>query len=245
MMQNDFLEPEFKDVYDTWKAAPSPETNTKLIGALEPVIQKGMQSYGVNDPVGYSRARLMTLDAVRKYDPRRASLQSHILTNLQGLRRATTNQQNFVRIPERLAIESQRLHEAQQQLQDDLNRLPSDNELADHMGVPLKRLAQIRRARSGYAGSQVQSEDTQEDPSSRVPGQSRAAELWTQIVYDDLGPIDQKIMEHTLGLNGQDRLSNQEIAAKLGRSPGAITQRKLKIQQLLDRETELSPFLGD
>lgn len=244
-MHDDYLEPEFKDVYNTWKTTPSPETNSQLIGVLEPVIQKGIQSYGTSDPISYSRARLMTLDAVRKYDPRRASLQSHVLTNLQGLRRATAKQQNFVRVPERLAIESQRLNETQQQLQDELGRLPTDNEIADSMGLPLKRLAQIRRAKSGYAGSQVQSEDTQEDPGSRVPGRSRAAELWTQIVYDDLSPIDQKIMEHTLGLNGQDRLSNQEIAAKLGRSPGAITQRKIKIQQMLDREAELSPFLGD
>jgi IS30 family transposase len=51
-------------------------------------------------------------------------------------------------------------------------------------------------------------------------------------------------MELTLGMFGNKKHSNAEIAQKLGRSPGAITQRKIKIQQLLDQEYELSPFIA-
>jgi DNA-binding NarL/FixJ family response regulator len=46
-------------------------------------------------------------------------------------------------------------------------------------------------------------------------------------------------MEHTLGMNNKKVLSNQEIARKLGLSPGAISQRKARIQQLLDRREDL------
>lgn len=244
-MTKSLLEPEFQEPYDAWKAQPSPTTNSRMVAAIEPIVQKGMQTYGAKGPLGYSRARLMAFDALQKYDPQRSPLQSHILSHLQGLRRATTQQQNFVRIPDRIAIENFKLSEEQQRLSDELGRPPTDVELADSMRVPLKRLAQIRRGHAGYASSQVQDVETQDSPGSRVPGRSRAAELWTQIVYDDLGPIDQKILEHSLGLNGQPRLANHEIAKKLGRTPGAITQRKIRIQQLLDREQELSPFLDD
>ena len=63
------------------------------------------------------------------------------------------------------------------------------------------------------------------------------------MVYQGLSPLDQRVMELTLGMRGNKKLSNQEIAAKLNRSPGAITQRKTKIQQLLDQEQKLSPFI--
>ena len=245
METKDFLEPEFRENYTAWKTTPSPATNRALIGALDPIVRKGMQMYAKDDPVVYGKARLMAWDAVKKYDPAKAPLQSHILTHMQGLRRATNTQQNFVRIPERIAMESHRLNEETQRLQDEFGRLPTDAEVSDALGVSLQRLAKIRSAKSGYASSQVQDADTQESPGSHVPGRGDSQQLWTQIVYDDLSPIDQKIMEHALGLNGQERLSNQAIAAKLGRSPGAITQRKARIQQLLDRESELSPFLGE
>ena len=67
---------------------------------------------------------------------------------------------------------------------------------------------------------------------------------WTEIVYQDLGPVDQKIMEMSLGMHGQKKLSNLEIAKKLNRSPGAITQRKMRIQELLNQESDFSPFIG-
>ena len=91
----------------------------------------------------------------------------------------------------------------------------------------------------------VEREDADETSSSPavhklgIPG---AQEYWLKIVYDDLQPVDQRVMELTLGLNGQSKLSNQEIAARLRISPGAVTQRKAKIQAVLDREHDLSPF---
>ena len=67
-------------------------------------------------------------------------------------------------------------------------------------------------------------------------------DIWLQVIYDDLSPIDKKIFEYALGYNGKSVLSNQQIAAKLGRSPGAISQRKLLIQKMIDQESDLSPF---
>ena len=55
---------------------------------------------------------------------------------------------------------------------------------------------------------------------------------------------DQKIMELSLGMRGHKPLSNLEIAKKLGRSPGALSQRKAKIQAMIDKEEDLSPFIG-
>jgi len=63
--------------------------------------------------------------------------------------------------------------------------------------------------------------------------------MWREMVYDDLTSQDQKIMEMTLGLNGRRPMSNLEIARKLNRSPGLVSQRKGYIQSLLDQEEEM------
>jgi hypothetical protein len=68
---------------------------------------------------------------------------------------------------------------------------------------------------------------------------AKRVNMWREMVYDDLNAQDRKIMEYTLGLNGRKPMSNQEVARKLGKSPGLISQRKKYIQEQLDQEQEM------
>ena len=125
-----------------------------------------------------------------------------------------------------------------------MGREPTDAELSDRLGISLQRLNKIRQYQPGMSTGQAESADPmQGQPASIMPNQHENEEYCAQIVYMDLGPMDQKIMEWTLGMNGHKKLSNQEIAKKLNRSPGAITQRKMRIQKLMDQEQDLSPFV--
>jgi len=47
------------------------------------------------------------------------------------------------------------------------------------------------------------------------------------------------ILEHSTGLFGQPKLSNNDIARKLSVTPSAISQRRLRIQNQLDMQDEL------
>ena len=78
----------------------------------------------------------------------------------------------------------------------------------------------------------------------RPPVLQKASKFWVELVYSDLDETDQLILAHTLGLRGREVLQNQQLAKKLGISPGAVSQRKQRIQRLLDREQQLSPFMG-
>lgn len=57
-------------------------------------------------------------------------------------------------------------------------------------------------------------------------------------VYNSVGPIEKKIMEWT-DPSRKVQLSNNEIASKLRLSPGAVSQRKAKIQEMLGAVREL------
>jgi hypothetical protein len=114
------------------------------------------------------------------------------------------------------------------------------------MGLSMPRLTRIRKFQPGMSSGQIEEQNPMAGGGAgQIPGQRDAADLWAEVVYQDLSPMDQAIMERTLGMRGHKKMSNQDLARHLSRSPGAITQRKMKIQQLLDQERELSPFIAE
>lgn len=239
---NDYLEDDFREPYETWKAANNaPEANAAFLKHLNPVIDGAINAHvGRSNPLLVSRARRMTLDAVRNYDPKRSRLKTHLFNQLQGLKRVNRQQTTILRVPERVALDRHHLAGSTQELTDKLGREPSDAELADHTGFSARRLSRVRSYSPAVAEGTLEAfSPTQEVlGNSTNPAQARAG-MWQQIVYGDLSPTDQAVMEHALGLNGRPRLSNQEIAQKLKKSPGLISQRKKMIQGLLDKEESL------
>jgi DNA-directed RNA polymerase specialized sigma subunit len=239
-----FLEEEFHAPYHVWKADPSPRNASALLQAVDPVISSALRTYGGTSPspVLRSHAKLLVLDAAGRYDPSRAKLRTHLMTNLQGLRRVHARQTQIIGVPERVGLDLHRLHLAERDLSDKLGRDPSDAELAEHTGLSMKRLGHVRQARPGYAEGQIAARGPEGEPAFDPAVVGADDEAWVRFVHHDLHPADQLILEHTLGLNNKRKLSKQQIAKKLRLSPGAISQRAAKIQQLLDKREELASF---
>jgi DNA-directed RNA polymerase specialized sigma subunit len=188
----------------------------------------------------------MTLEGLRSYDPvRKVRLQTHLYNHLQGLKRVNRQETQGVSVPERIVLERRYLDSNHSDLTEELGREPTDSELMDRTGLSAKRLTRLRQYQRAIP------EGSMADPISGAEygGSVRSAQQqhtpWTQLVYDDLDPHHQKVMEFSLGLHGHPVLPNHEIARRLGKSAGAISQAKLRIQRRLDEEQELSPFGGD
>lgn len=237
------MESKYQAPYDTWKSDPSPTNTSNLLKALEPEIRRGISAHvgGRPNPLIRSRARRLALQAVQTYDPTKARLGTHVVNQLQGLKRIARKQTQVLRTPERVAIDQGRVENARAELVDRLGRDPSATELADYTGLSVKRLDYLRQFKHPLAEGTVVG-PTGEDSVGFLPAVQQSSNAWAEVVYSDMDAINQKIMEWTLGLHGEPVLSNQEIARRLRVSPGAISQRKLVIQKLLNREEELSPF---
>ena len=239
----DYLEDEYKDVYERWKSSGGVEENAEILEKLSPVIDKGVQIYGgAPSALTRSRARRLALQGLSSYDRQRSRLQSHLINHMQGLQRISRQQHNVINVPERVMLDNQKLSRHTQDLTDKLGREPTDSELADKAGVSLKRIKYVREWQPGMTTGQISSIDPMASPGAA--SDQKAHEAWLEIVYDGLDPIDKKIMEFSLGMHGRPQLGNAEIAARLKRTPGAISQRKAKIQQILRQEEYLSPFIG-
>lgn len=240
----DRLEPKYATPFNAWKAAPNMATTGSLLKAVQGDIDKGMFAHvgGKTDPILYSRAKKMALQAIKSYDPTKARLGTHIVNQLQGLKRVQRQQNQIIHIPERVAMDQGYIERAKAELADELGREPSMAEISDHTGISPKRINYVHKFRYPMAESTFSGMSEDENESFSPAVQQQQTNSWHEFVYSDLDPTNQKIMEWTLGLHGSKPLSNQDIARKLRMTPGAVSQRKAKIQSILSQE-ELNPFI--
>jgi DNA-directed RNA polymerase specialized sigma subunit len=133
------------------------------------------------------------------------------------------------------------LNDAENELLDNFGRPPTDVELADMTGLSTRRIKKIRAFNQpiseGMTAAHTGGSDdnTNTEIASVLPNYTRHTDAWLDFVHDDLSPTDQLIMDMTLGRNGRRRVSTQEIANKLRITPGAVSQRAAKIQDMIDQ----------
>ena len=235
------LEPEFSDLYNAWKANPGPTTNSAILKAAQPIIEAAIKSYGAGDrsPLLIGRARRMVLEALPIYDPTKGPLKIHLANRLRGLQRAFVQQNQIISIPEQVRLDQHHLFKAENELRDSLGRDPTDEELADYTGLSMKRLAYIRKAQEGMPEGVMERVTDEGDDLYDPAVADSDDDSWKLFVYSSLSPQDRLIMEYTLGMNNKKKLSAVEIARKLGVTPAAISQRKSRIQKMLNERQSL------
>lgn len=233
---------DFGNLHTQWLQNPTPQQNTQVLSAVQPIIDTAVSSYvGQNPtPAIKTRAKLMALKALKTFDPKLGNVKTHLLSQMQGLRRLAAQEQNIIAIPEQVGLDFQKLTEAENDLRDRLSRDPSDDEIADYTGLSTRRIKKIRDFHKPIAeGSTViETSDDYADSggiASKIPGQTTEQDAWAEFVYGDLNPTNKLIMDMALGLHGRRKASVQEIARKLNITPGAVSQRAAKIQEMLDR----------
>jgi len=233
---------DFADLHSQWLKNQTPETNGRVLAKVQPIIDTALSSY-VGPTASSSlktRAKLMSLKALQNFDPARGNVKTHLLSQLQSLRRLSAQEQNIISIPEQVGLDFQKLTAAEEELRDKFSRDPNDDEIADFTGLSPRRISKIRTFHKPIAeGSTViETADDYADSGgvvSNIPGQTNAQDAWMDFVYGDLTPTNKLIMDMTLGRNGRRKASVQEIARKLNITPGAVSQRAAKIQEMLNK----------
>jgi DNA-directed RNA polymerase specialized sigma subunit len=235
---------DFATTHQMWQKNQTPEMNTKMLEKIQPTIDTAISSYvGQNPSVTMqTRAKLMALKALNNFDPARGNVRTHLLSQMQSLRRMAAQEQNIIGIPEQAGLDYQKLTEAERDLQDRLSRDPSDDEIANATGLSTRRIGKIRSFHQPLAEGSTILETGDDytdsgDIASKIPGQTSAHDAWSNFVYGDLSPTNKLIMDMSLGRNGRRKTSVQEIARKLNITPGAVSQRAAKIQEMLNKNS--------
>jgi RNA polymerase primary sigma factor len=234
------IEPHLIKPIMDYKANPHPASADAFLKAVHPIIETGLATYGGKNvnPMMRTRARRVVLDTVKDYDPSKASYKTYAMNHLRTLQRYGARQQQVLKVPEAVALEHGHLRGAEDELRDRLGRDPSDAEIADHTGISRRRIRYVRSYRPGLAEGQLAGAGGEEGDDGgfepAVAGPDPTHHL-AEFLYPDLDPADQVILEYTLGLNGSPVLPGIELSRRLNLSPGAISQRKARIDARLQQ----------
>lgn len=211
--------------YTAWAANPTPENMKAVLDDLDPTINSEIQRFSGPKPLLRSRARALAVKAVRSYDPAGgARLRSWVVTQLQPLSRYN-NSLKPVYVPEDAARKSYAVAKARDEFVDEHGRDPTDEELADVVGISVARLRKVQKMTPAVVNEPkdaVDEDDTAPDYALYHTNPVRAA---TDAVYGGLDDRDRRIFDLRTGSHGQAAMSGQDIASLLKVSPAFVTQR--------------------
>ncbi len=226
------------DSMASWSKTKSPQDLHKVVGHLQPTIDKAVATYAPHaSPIVAHRARLLAGQAVKTYDPTKgANLHTHVFRQLQQLQRVGPNITDPLVMPERLRRDRGQIAQHIREVEDNLGREASDEEVAELAGLPANRVTKVRRMlHANIPASALDDADDDEGEGADVVAKNRSAmDDWHDAVYHDLGDIDRVIMQYRTGYRGYAPLSGIEIARRLKLSPAAVSQRSKRIQAKLD-----------
>lgn len=221
--------------FEAWKAKPGPATLTPLIQSLQPVIQKSLSTYGYDkDPNVVAAAQIHLSKGLPRFDPQKASLETWATTELKRMPRIALKQRHAIPIPERAAADLRGIQTAERDLRYRLGREPTAGELADDTGLSLRRIGKIRASFGVPTITEGMAQTTEGHEAVLGAPDVTRERLVMDLVYGELAPIDQQILDFTFGWHGQPKLNKVEIAQRLHRSPASITQRAAAIAQKID-----------
>jgi DNA-directed RNA polymerase specialized sigma subunit len=117
-----------------------------VVKHLQPTISSSLASIGGNDPNVRAKARVVTAKAIQTYDPASgASLPTWVSSQLRQLTRDVGKSNNVLSVPENAQLDAYHLYRTEVELEDELGRSPTVQELADRSAMSIKKIETVRK----------------------------------------------------------------------------------------------------
>lgn len=126
-----------KLLYDQWAQNKTPSNMTALMKHLSPLVYSEVQRQSGALPKAAlaAEAKIWTMKAIKSFDPSKGfALSTHVMNYLPKVRRLNYKHQNAARLPENQQRQFREYSKAKSNLENDLGRDPTDEELAKHLG---------------------------------------------------------------------------------------------------------------
>lgn len=220
-----------EDVITRWKSTGDKQDSGKILTYLKPVMDSAITSFAGGDKSLRVAAARTALDAMRTYDPvKKTDPKTHAYNHLQRLGRIAGARTNIIHIPENVSREYAAVNKARLDYEDIFGREPSDTELSDYVGIPVKRLNKIERYGHQLSESQTYNEEGEDTIGFKMIPDN----VYLDYLYSSVDDIDRKILESTTGYNKRPILSQNELARRLRITPAAVSQRMSRLRYKLE-----------
>jgi DNA-directed RNA polymerase specialized sigma subunit len=223
------------ELYNAWKeGGKKPNDLRPLLSNFKPLIRSRSNSWAkrADLPPAFVQSEFTDqfINALNTYNPNKGTaLGTWVTTNLRKAQRGITKYQDPLRIQENRYYQLGAWDNTKASLEDQLNREPSTQEMAEAMGWSE---AEANRMESEKRKTLYSSGFETGDPTTLMP--SREAEVMRLIRYE-LTPEEQLVHDYTKGENGKPQLRPGEIAKKLKVSPSKVSRLRDSIAKKIER----------
>jgi len=216
------------ELWKTWNEnGRKKEHLEKLLDAYEPLIQRKLNEWR---PPAIAPAAMQgeivkhVIKAFETYDPDRgAVLNTHVQHRIQKAKRYMVQNQNIGYIPEPQAYKIGPISRAHDLLSEELGRAPSAQEIADHLGMPVRRVTQIQKSiRKDIPGSALET-----DPMPKLgPREQEVLSLLPSV----LTPDEKAVFDFIYHPDVSKRItSTSEIGKRIGKNPSQVSRLKTSV----------------
>lgn len=204
-------------------------------------IAQDYSNYGLPLADLISEGNIGLMKAVERFDPEKGGKLSTYAAwwIKQSIKRALANQSKTIRLPVHMVDKIAKLRRITSMLTEAYGREPSDEELSEETGIPMKKLSLLKRAsqRPTSLDAPVGEDDT--SSYAEVIGDDRAVNPFDALSdknmhgeLDDLLEVlddrESKIIDARFGLNGKTPMTLEEV----GREFGVTRERIRQLQNI-------------
>ena len=188
-----------------------------------------------------SEGNIGLMKAVERFDPRKGGKLSTYGSwwIKQSIKRALANQSKTIRLPVHLVDKISKMRRIAMKLQEELGREPTDEELAEELGMTATRVRQMRLAsiRPASLDAPIGDDDSNnfsdlvEDENAITPYQDLEDKTVTGMLQDMVKHLDEReatILRYRFGLDGGSEKTLEEVGEKFG----VTRERVRQIQNL-------------
>ncbi|QJE97244.1 sigma-70 family RNA polymerase sigma factor [Luteolibacter luteus] len=216
------------------------DARTHMIKANLRLVVKIAQDYsGYGLPISdlISEGNIGLMKAVERFDPKKGGKLSTYAAwwIKQSIKRALANQSKTIRLPVHMVDKIAKMRRISTLLAEALGREPTDEELAEEVGLPRRKLAMLKQAsqrptsldapiNEGEATEygEIIGDDRAEDPLESLSEKNLHGEL--SGLLDVLDKRERRIIDERFGLTGKTPMTLEEVGREFGVTRERIRQ---------------------
>ncbi|MDD2711248.1 MAG: RNA polymerase sigma factor RpoD/SigA [Verrucomicrobiae bacterium] len=188
-----------------------------------------------------SEGNIGLMKAVDRFDPSKGGKLSTYAAwwIKQSIKRALANQSKTIRLPVHVVDKLSQMRRVATKLTDELEREPTEDELAEEMGIPQRKIAQLKQLSQGSSSlditvgdddktalGELVADETVQDPSEIFKNKTLRKDLME--IMDELDERERAIVKARFGLDGD----NPDTLEDIGRKFKVTRERIRQIQNL-------------